>query len=721
MEGKFNIDDNDNKYVHIVGNGSYESGKSNAHTLDWNGNAWYQGNITIGGIYNSETGVVDGAKTLVDEEVIERIKYYGDPNIIPSDESYFTVNTTGEAITGLTNTGKTQTELVIPYEINGKNITMIERSAFKKCTSLVSINIPNSVTSIGSSAFNGCSSLTSINIPNSITHIRKWIFKNCTSLRSITIPNSVTDIVDTVFTGCTNLTIYCEQGSYAETYAKGKNITVIYTDVKSITLTGQKTIAGGEIFNDYTNNKASAYSHAEGYKTAAGQMGHLITDDGWGDSTSKTYTLTSVDGLSVNDTVSMQFANSITNNVAALSNSYDDFAKITAINTSAKTITVDTYQSRGGAYGIICVKSKPFVGTIAIAAYSHAEGKNTTASGSYSHAEGDGTTASGSYSHAEGFRTQALGNFSHAEGNSTHADGSYSHAEGNGAQAMAGYSHAEGYNSAVRADANFAHVEGWYTVAASPYQHVQGKCNIVDNTNTYAHIVGNGNNPMEVSNAHTLDWNGNAWYKGNIKVGGTSYDDVNAKELVTSDKIIPNSIFTINLPETIGTTFSTKTRIAYIKELKNENLTLAIAGAGSATGTAEWWILSPDTEVQFSPIQRTLIDRHSCFYDRLGNVWIWNTHNSSAGGQILVALARTDLTPAVELTTPNYSAVTLTEGSINNANTCVYYYPDEFSNTYPLPTRTMYISFYSHCVGTCRFSLRAWVNSSTSQKDLTIT
>lgn len=142
----------------------------------------------------------------------------------------------------------------------------------------------------------------------------------------------------------------------------------------------------------------------------------------------------------------------------------------------------------------------------------------------------------------------SAGSNAHAEGSDTHADGSYSHAEGSGTTAMADNSHVEGYNSVVIADANFAHVEGWYAVAASPYQHVQGKCNIRDNTNTYAHIVGNGANPEERSNAHTLDWNGNAWYKGDVKIGGTSYDDSAAKALATIDDVRPavkNTIDTI--------------------------------------------------------------------------------------------------------------------------------------------------------------------------------
>jgi hypothetical protein len=77
--------------------------------------------------------------------------------------------------------------------------------------------------------------------------------------------------------------------------------------------------------------------------------------------------------------------------------------------------------------------------------------------------------------------------------------------------------------------------EGYKTVANSSNQHVQGRNNIEDNLSRYAHIVGNGfeNSP---SNAHTLDWNGNAWFAGNVYVSGTSQDD--ATKLVKSTNVV---------------------------------------------------------------------------------------------------------------------------------------------------------------------------------------
>ena len=115
------------------------------------------------------------------------------------------------------------------------SVTSFEAFAFEDCTSLASIEIPSGVTELGvSGTFRGCSSFTSITIPNgvgyigmglfrsctgltfveipnSVTSIYEGAFGDCTSLASITIPNGVTEIDENAFSGCTGLTsITCE-------------------------------------------------------------------------------------------------------------------------------------------------------------------------------------------------------------------------------------------------------------------------------------------------------------------------------------------------------------------------------------------------------------------------------------------------------------------------------------------------------------------------------
>lgn len=160
---------------------------------------------------------------------------------------------------------------------------------------------------------------------------------------------------------------------------------------------------------------------------------------------------------------------------------------------------------------------------VAIGEYSHAEGYSTKAYGNYSHAEGLSTQADGYYSHAEGYGSKANKTASHAEGYDTTANGYASHAEGYNTTANGSSSHAEGRYTTANGD--YSHAEGYRTIASSDYQHVQGMFNIEDVDNTYAHIVGNGENDYSRSNVHTLDWDGNAWFAGTIKLGGTSYDD----------------------------------------------------------------------------------------------------------------------------------------------------------------------------------------------------
>ena len=247
---------------------------------------------------------------------------------------------------------------------------------------------------------------------------------------------------------------------------------------------GEFSVAEG-----YNTTASTFYSHAEGYKTTAnGECSHAegthttasgIYSHAEGYETTASGYASHAEGESSNliSAVISDFSPSTSNDVI-----------LTAWNTNKFSL------AKGEA--------------------SHVEGTDNLALGDVSHAEGYNTTASGDYSHTEGASTTASGTSSHAEGTGTTASGNLSHAEGEGTTAS-------GYAS---------HAEGCDTKASSDYQHVQGQYNIEDTENRYLHIVGNGSSDTERSNAHTLDWNGNAWYSGKLSQEGTPTED---KDLTT--------------------------------------------------------------------------------------------------------------------------------------------------------------------------------------------
>ena len=150
---------------------------------------------------------------------------------------------------------------------------------------------------------------------------------------------------------------------------------------------------------------------------------------------------------------------------------------------------------------------------------NHAEifNSNNVADGENSHAEGRYNEVHAQSAHVEGqfniIEAAAAG--AHVEGSRNTASSVYAHAEGMQNVAGGDSSHAEGVWNTV--NGHQSHVEGYHNIASGVYQHVEGRYNIEDANNTYAHIVGNGTAEDARSNAHTLDWNGNAWYIGTVQ------------------------------------------------------------------------------------------------------------------------------------------------------------------------------------------------------------
>ena len=141
-------------------------------------------------------------------------------------------------------------DVIIPETITVDNVVCnvisIENSAFKDCSNLTSVTIPNSVTSIGESAFKYCSGLTSVTIPNSVTSIAEETFYRCSSLTSVTIPNSVTSIGDYAFYWCSGLTSVTIPNSVTSI---GVWAFWACTGLTSITIPNSVTSIGDEAFS----------------------------------------------------------------------------------------------------------------------------------------------------------------------------------------------------------------------------------------------------------------------------------------------------------------------------------------------------------------------------------------------------------------------------------------------------------------------------------------
>ncbi|MBQ9288624.1 MAG: leucine-rich repeat protein [Clostridia bacterium] len=81
--------------------------------------------------------------------------------------------------------------------------TQIRSSAFQNMTSLESVELPGG--SIGYSAFLGCTGLSRVDLGNGVTAIDQEAFRNCTALTGLVIPDSVTSLGSRMILGCTGL------------------------------------------------------------------------------------------------------------------------------------------------------------------------------------------------------------------------------------------------------------------------------------------------------------------------------------------------------------------------------------------------------------------------------------------------------------------------------------------------------------------------------------
>ena len=83
-----------------------------------------------------------------------------------------------------------------------EGVVSIGQSAFSHCKALMSLTIPESITSIGDRAFWLCGKLASVRLPSKVPSIGERAFADCSCLESVRIPGNVTSIGESAFAEC---------------------------------------------------------------------------------------------------------------------------------------------------------------------------------------------------------------------------------------------------------------------------------------------------------------------------------------------------------------------------------------------------------------------------------------------------------------------------------------------------------------------------------------
>ena len=85
-------------------------------------------------------------------------------------------------------------------------VTSVGSYAFARCTSLpAALEVPAGVTSVGDSAYEDCAQATSLSLPPTLSSVGTSAFARCSSLASVEVPGSVGTLGAHSFDGCTSL------------------------------------------------------------------------------------------------------------------------------------------------------------------------------------------------------------------------------------------------------------------------------------------------------------------------------------------------------------------------------------------------------------------------------------------------------------------------------------------------------------------------------------
>lgn len=597
VQGRYNLISDG--YAHIVGNGDSEN-RSNAMTLDWQGNARFDGDIYVQGTGTSN--LTDAKKVATEEFVTSKgyltsipAEYITETELTAKDyatETYVnnaTVAVKNDLLNGAGAAYDTLKELGDLIDDNTDALEALETTASNKMdkvdptgTGSFSLN-RKAGTSIGNRSFaegeNTEASATGSHAEGYLTQALGTYShaegdRTCASGSAAHAEGQKTHAT------------FWSHAEGRQTYALGDN-----THAEGHLATAATIGAHAEGYNTLAHKYAHAenyfthalgdYSHAEGYNTIAtgkaahaegaaynGNYGNNLKLTGSAGTT--TYTYSGVDSIDVGSIYG------------------------TNIGTKGQVIAVDNIN-----------KTVTFANTLNPQTDFEATGttwilSNFNAAGDYSHSEGYDTFATGEGSHAQGYKTRAKGFYSHAGGYQTETRRAYSTALGRQNYSEENYTYY--YSSSETKTYVYYYFNTQYQIfTGTPTQNtstgiftypelttvtgadiVEGTQIYVDDATyyvattqestssqwsrwtvtvhrmksycedigTYALMVGNGGikNNSSFSNALALNWDGNAYLMGDVYVASTGKGQNGTK--------LAKEPFVINFNTQDGTNFT---------------------------------------------------------------------------------------------------------------------------------------------------------------------
>lgn len=147
------------------------------------------------GIVNTELGITESVLIKQQRGVVNQIITYTSSDnkvVVPYNEYAF------GGVNIVSNTYKDGEGKIV---FNG-DVTTIGFNAFYNCSTLTSIDLPDTATTVGQYAFSGCTALTDIDFGVGVKSVATLALENCTAIKTLKVPDNITSIATGAFKGC---------------------------------------------------------------------------------------------------------------------------------------------------------------------------------------------------------------------------------------------------------------------------------------------------------------------------------------------------------------------------------------------------------------------------------------------------------------------------------------------------------------------------------------